>query len=88
MNEEPLATKALGEHQAIDDADMRTVIETLMGIIKNPKANYRSKTAAARVLAMYKRLNLDSIKTAATIEMGDLQERLEDLEERNAQDSL
>ena len=72
----------LQERATVGDEDVRAVIEMLMGIVKNPKANYRSKTSAARVLVQYKRLNLDSIRTAFGCEKGDIEERLEELEAR------
>jgi hypothetical protein len=59
------------------------VIEMLMAIVKNAKSTDRAKTAAARVLGQYKRLNLDAIRTSASVQMGDVMERLEELEERH-----
>jgi hypothetical protein len=83
MKDEPtLTAMALGERATVGDDDVRLVIDELMKIIKNPKANYRSKTAAARALLQYRRVNLDAIRTAAACEMADFEERLEAMEEQ------
>jgi hypothetical protein len=77
-DEEHLAAKSPQERQTISDDDVRTVINVLMDIVKNPRAPHRSKTSAARVLLGYRRLECDQLE-------GDLVERLEAIEERNEQ---
>ena len=75
MNEdEQLPAKA--PCRAVSDVDLRDTINALMAIVRHPKSNFRSRTAAARVLAVYKRLDVDA-------DRHDMLDRLDALEERS-----
>jgi hypothetical protein len=82
MDKEPLATMALREAQGLSADEAREVIDALLLIIRNPKSRAREKISASRVLSGFRRGSLDAIRTAATVEMHDFQERLAAIVER------
>jgi hypothetical protein len=82
-DDETLATKALSERATVSDGDVRTVIDMLMSIVRHPKAAFRAKTSAARVLLQYRKVNLEAIKTANACIADLVAEKIDLLEERN-----
>ena len=80
-DESTLSSMAMEARTALTADEARRVINAMLAIIDNPKATYRSKTAAARVLAQYQRAGLEAIRVASSVEMADIEERLEAMEE-------
>ncbi len=78
-----IASRAMREQTSLSPVEAREVIDALLLILRHPKANFRTRTSAARELLRHRALALSALRAENDLVADAVQEQLDRLEERH-----